>query len=274
MAYRDSYDRRGSGGMGGIEPGVRALLIATGIVFLVQLLFRSASPGLERILGLVPADLFGRWHVWQPLTYVFLHGGVLHLLFNMLALFMFGSELERSWGTREFLRYYFVCGVGAALVHWLVSMSSPVPVIGASGSIFGLLLAFGLLFPDRIILLWGIAPIKAKYFVLGFGLFELFAATSGPQGGVARFAHLGGLVTGFLYLKSETLLWPVKRRLGRVRKGMTARVEAAEAGRRERRQAEVDRILEKIQVDGMGALTDAERKTLAEAAKRGRGDGR
>lgn len=274
MAYRDSDDRRGSWTFGGLEPGVRWLLIATGIVFVVQYLFRNASPGLERILGLVPADVFARWQLWQPLTYIFLHGGVMHLLFNMLALFMFGSALERTWGTREFLRYYLVCGVGAGLVHWLVSMSSPVPVIGASGAVFGLLLAFGLLFPEQIILLWGIAPIKAKYFVLGYGLLELLAATSGPQGGVARFAHLGGLVTGFLYLKSETLLWPVKRRLGRVRRTLAARSESADAERRERRQAEIDRILEKIQSEGMGALTESEKKTLREAARRGRSGGR
>jgi membrane associated rhomboid family serine protease len=274
MAYRDTYDRQGGGGFGGLEPGVRGLLIATGLVFLAQMLFRNASPGLERLLGLVPADVFARGHLWQPITYIFLHGGVLHLLFNMLALFMFGSELERTWGTKEFLRYYLVCGVGAGLVHWLVSMSSPIPVIGASGSVFGLLLAFGLLFPDRIILLWGIAPVKAKYFVLGYGLLELFAATTGPQGGVARFAHLGGLATGFLYLKSETLLWPVKRRFGRFRKGLAARAGAAESERRERRQAEIDRILEKIQAEGMGALTEAEKKTLSDAAKRGRGSER
>lgn len=274
MAYRTPFSRWGAGALGGLEPGVRLLLLATGIVFVAQLLFRSATPGLERILGLVPSEVFLRWQLWQPLTYIFLHGGFLHLFFNMFALFMFGSELERTWGTKEFLRYYLVCGVGAGLVHWLVSMSSSVPVIGASGAVFGLLLAFGMLFPDRTILLWGIAPVKAKYFVIGFGLLELFAATSGPQGGVARFAHLGGLVTGFIYLKSETLLWPLRRRFGSLARGVAGRSAAAEAKRRERQQSEIDRILEKIQAEGMGALTDLEKKVLRDAARRGRGEGR
>lgn len=251
-----------------IPMAVRYLLLANGLVFLAQNILRG--PGLEQVFGLVPRDLFGRWHLWQPLTYMFLHGSLFHLLFNMLAVFMFGAELERAWGTREFLVYYLVTGVGAGLTQWAVSIHSPVPVIGASGAVFGLLLAFGMMFPDRPILLWFVLPIPAKYLVILFGFIELAAVAAGRGGGVARFAHLGGLLVGFLYLKSEKYLWPVKRWIGGVRRQGQARERAAEEERRRADQDRIDQVLDKISREGMGSLTPAERKTLEEAGRRGR----
>ncbi|TPW16014.1 MAG: rhomboid family protein [bacterium] len=245
-------------------------MIACSLLFLLQVLFHGSGPVLERLFGLVPAELFGKWHLWQPLTYQFLHGGLFHLLFNMLALFLFGGEIESRWGTTAFLRYFLVCGAGAGFTQWLVDMNSTIPVIGASGSIFGVLLAFGMLFPDRPILLWFVIPVPARYLVILFGFVELVGAASGPADGVARFAHLGGLLTGFLYLKSETLLWPLRQRLGVMQKSREQERRQGEVRKQKSRQVAVDAILEKIQREGMGALTDGEKRTLREAAERGR----
>ena len=270
MSRRTPWDSPGAGLSDRFPPGVLLLIIACGLVFLVQAFFQGSGPVLEHLFGLVPADLFGRWHVWQLLTYQFLHGGMFHLLFNMLALFMFGADLEQQWGRSAFLRYFLVCGVGAGLTHWLAAMNSTIPVVGASGAIFGVLLAFGMLFPDRQILLWFVIPIPARYLVILFGFIELVSATSGPVDGVARFAHLGGLLTGWLYLKSETWLWPVRRRLGSIRREREASRRADEEKRRDDRQARIDAILDKIQSEGMGALSEAEKKLLRDAAERGR----
>jgi membrane associated rhomboid family serine protease len=180
--------------------------------------------------------------VWQPVTYMFLHGGVFHLLFNMLALWMFGVELERLWGTRFFTTFYFVAGIGAALTTILVSLlpfafaeSLYVTVtVGASGAIYGLLLAYGMTWPNRPIYVYAVFPIPAKIFVLIFGAFSFLSSISGSQSGVAHVTHLGGIVAGYLYLvwrrgnmasqvRSQILRW----RLNRLRR----RFDVHEGGR-------------------------------------------
>lgn len=143
---------------------------------------------------------------WQLVSYAFLHGSVLHLFFNMFALWMFGRELERWWGPGRFAFYYFVCVVGAALIQLLVSTLGArhgqiYPTIGASGGVFGLLLGFGLLFPNRMILLLiPPMPIKAKWLVIGYGAIELFLGVTGTAAGIAHFAHLGGMLFGYLLI--------------------------------------------------------------------------
>jgi membrane associated rhomboid family serine protease len=143
---------------------------------------------------------------------MFLHGNIGHILFNMLALWMFGTELERLWGTRTFLRYYGVVGVAAAVSTILVSSLVPfaartfyTTTIGASGAIYGLLLAYGLLFPNRPIMLYFVFPIPAKYFVMILGAIALLMAVSDSGGGVAHITHLGGLVAGYLFLRGRNL---------------------------------------------------------------------
>ncbi len=154
---------------------------------------------------------------WQPVTYIFLHGGWGHLFGNMFALFIFGPALEAYMGPRKFMIYYLLTGIGAALLNsglhfYELSRISPdsnlyadmvgIPMIGASGSIFGLLVAFGVLFPNvELMLLFFPFPIKAKYFVMLYGFYELYAGTAGVSPGVAHFAHIGGLITGFILLK-------------------------------------------------------------------------
>jgi membrane associated rhomboid family serine protease len=168
-------------------------------------------PAMTLRLGLVPAAVLHELALWQPVTYMFLHdtGGLGHLLINMLALWMFGTELERTWGTRFFVKYYFICGVGAAITTLLLS-TLPISIadtmyysvtVGASGAIYGLLLGYGMYFPNRPIYLYFILPIPAKYFVIIVGAIAFISSLGGPGGGVAHSAHLGGLLVGYLYLK-------------------------------------------------------------------------
>jgi membrane associated rhomboid family serine protease len=195
-------------GPGPITPAVRALIIANVAVFLLTLV--AARPLID-LFGLTPADVWTRLRIWQPVTYLFLHSpsGVMHILFNMLALWMFGVELERRWGTAFFVKYYFVTGVGAAASVLLLSLfpfgwTAPLWVgttIGASGAVYGLLMAWALLFPHREILFMFIFPLQARVFVLIIGAIALLSAIGASGGPVANLAHLGGLIVGWLYLK-------------------------------------------------------------------------
>ena len=144
------------------------------------------------------------WFVWQLFTYMFLHGGVGHLLLNMLSLWMFGLTLEQTWGTRRFLKYYFLCGIGAGICDVAVNEllgHHNTATLGASGGIYGLLMAFGVLFPDSTVLMSFLFPIKAKYMVMIVGAVTLYSALSSGNSGVSNIAHLGGMLFGLLYLK-------------------------------------------------------------------------
>jgi membrane associated rhomboid family serine protease len=197
-----------------LTPVVRTLLLLNGLVFLGELVYPNL---LISWFALWPGGLLTTtpWPVvqshfwpWQIITYSFLHAGLLHLGLNMYALWLFGTRLEYVWGGRMFTVYYFSCVIGAALTQLTVSeiallQGGPAyPVLGASGGVFGLLVAFGLLFPEtELILLLPPIPIKAKWFVIGYGAIELLAGVTGTMEGVAHFAHLGGMVTGYLLLR-------------------------------------------------------------------------
>ncbi len=202
---RDQSHSSFSFGPGPLSPALKALIATNVVLFLAGYLL----PDLIRVFGLRPSDVLeGR--VWQLVTYMFLHGNIGHILFNMLALWMFGTELERMWGTRAFLRYYFVVGIAAAISTTLVSSTLPfaartffTTTIGASGAIYGLLLAYGLSFPNRPILMYFVFPIPAKYFVMILGAIALFMSASDNGGGIAHVTHLGGLVGGYLLLRGR-----------------------------------------------------------------------
>jgi len=198
-------------GPGGISPAVKALILANVVMFVVGWF----SGAVQDWLGMQPAAVVGKGQLWRLVTYMFLHsrGGVGHILFNMLALWMFGVELERMWGSRYFLKFYFFCGVCAALTTVVLSFM-PMAIfdslyqsltIGASGAIFGVLLAYALYFPYRPILVMFVFPVPAKYFVMIMGGVSLLASLSASSGGVAHTTHLGGLAAGYLYLKKPRL---------------------------------------------------------------------
>jgi membrane associated rhomboid family serine protease len=195
-------------GPGPLTPAVKVLLIANVVMFFITL----AMPQIAAWLGLEPRAVVESGRLWQPVTYMFLHADVFHILFNMLALWMFGVELERFWGTRFFARYYAITGVGAGLLTVAVSFLGVLLglgfvarlygslIIGASGAIYGLLLAYALYFPNRQII-YIIFPMPARMFVFLLGAISVLMSVTGG-GGVAHIAHLSGLLVGYVYLKS------------------------------------------------------------------------
>ena len=203
-SYASSY----SFGSGRLSTAIKALIVANVVVFVAQFFF----PIITDVLGLRPARVVGYLWVWGLATYMFLHGSFFHIIFNMLALWMFGTELERTWGTRYFLKFYAVTGIGAGALSVLFAL---LPfgfaqqvlrsnIIGASGAIYGLLLAYALYFPDRPIYMYFVFPIPAKVFVAIIGAIAFLSSLS-DAGGTANATHLGGLLVGYLFLKSARI---------------------------------------------------------------------
>jgi membrane associated rhomboid family serine protease len=298
---------RAGGGMGiggfGITPTVKILLIVNVAVFALQILFPAInnwgvySTGTG-ILGL---------QIWRFITYMFMHGSLAHIGFNMLGLWIFGTQLEALWGRRVFLTYYFVCGLGGAILYSIMDFAGiggGGAMLGASGAIYGLLLAYGLTFPDNVLLIGLIIPIKAKYAVILFGLIELFSTAPGRGGsGVAHFAHLGGMLTGFLFIlmtmpgmvrrlkggfsggggggSGGSDLAGIWRRFQTKRKIRVVRPDhktgpgngdgtSGGSGESETpaEQKQIDLILDKISREGLQSLTDEEQDILRRAGRR------
>lgn len=210
--YSSPYTSSFSFGPGPLSTALKALIGANVGIFVIMVVLPSRVEHVAiEMLGLVSFHVVHLW-LWQLVTYMFLHGSIFHLLFNMLALWMFGTELERIWGSRYFLKFYFVTGIGAGILTVLFSLLPfefarylyVVPVIGASGAIFGLLLAYALYFPDRPIYMYFVFPIRAKIFVLIVGAIALLSSVSAP-GGVANATHLGGLLVAYVYLKGARI---------------------------------------------------------------------
>jgi membrane associated rhomboid family serine protease len=278
----------------GIPPAVKYLLLTNVGCFFLQL---AVDDAIIKWFALTPYFVAHKFAIWQLGSYMFLHGGIGHILMNMLVLWMIGCELERYWGTKEFLRYYFICGIGAGLMQMVISFllsdtNAPmVSVVGASGAIYGLLMAFGVLFPNRVItlLLLFILPIniKVKYLVTIAGLVVLYSSlysVKEPGGDVAHFAHLGGMLVGFIYLKNlkPNLRWGNDGFSGRSQKAGVSRLakwfHQRTAKRRQmqvvrRRQQEVqlrervDIILDKINEVGYENLTEDEKQILKKASQ-------
>jgi membrane associated rhomboid family serine protease len=202
---RSSSLSSSSFGFSPLSTAIKALIGINVLMFVAT----TIAPSLQLQLGLVPMWVVHEKRVWQLLTYMFIHAGLFHILFNMLALWMFGAELERIWGTRFFLKFYFITGVGAACLTVLMSLLPIGPmqqlyasdVIGASGAVYGLLLAYALYFPDRPIYMYFVFPIPARIFVLIMGAIAFFSSLA-ETGGVANATHLGGLLVAYVYLTS------------------------------------------------------------------------
>jgi hypothetical protein len=223
---------------------------------------------------------------------MFMHGGFGHLFFNMLALWMFGMELEYSWGSRKFLLFYMICGVGAGIANLLIAplFGQAAPTVGASGAVFGVLIAFGILYPDRPIYLYFLLPVKAKYFIAAYIGLELFYGVTGTTDGIAHVAHLGGAAIGFLFILVDKGLIPggsliealsgPRSRTGGRRPWIRREEEIHDArftdittgrGRKDDpdvTQEVIDEILDKISRDGYQSLTEEEKRILNEASKK------
>jgi membrane associated rhomboid family serine protease len=264
--------------MGDKTATIKSLLIINITVHLAKFLM---GPGGEELLyrwfGLVPVKALQQVHLWQFVSYMFLHGNLWHLFFNMFALWMFGSEIESLWGRRVFLQYYFFCGLGGGLIYALTALNSPIPLVGASGAVFGILLAYGLMFPERKILLYFIFPIKAKYFVLIFGIFELLAAQQGRMDGIGHYAHLGGMLFGYIYLVGGVGRRLRGRGLGDLRgwwrrRQTKSRIRIVrpdgESSGSSVSQEKIDEILEKISREGLNSLTAEEQDILRRASRK------
>jgi len=195
-----------------LAPVTQALLFANVAVFLAEM---SGAVALGELALWPPGGFESRFEPWQLVTYAFLHGSFAHIFFNMLGLYMFGSEVERLFGSRFYAAYYFGCVVSAALCHLAVTSwmgATPYPTVGASGGVYGLLLAFGVYFPHRrVLLLFPPIPMPARVFVLVFAALELAFGVTGTAAGIAHFAHLGGMLGGWLMIQYRRSGFPFRR---------------------------------------------------------------
>jgi membrane associated rhomboid family serine protease len=302
MAYnnQNNYYRPSLfGGFHFFPPVIKALLLVNGSVFIFQFFFLnlfhiheiSLNNIFERYFALLP--LGAGFLPWQLITYQFMHGGFLHLLFNMLPLWMFGMELENIWGSKKFLIYYLLCGVVAGLANLFLSplFTTVGPTVGASGAIYAVLIAFAMLFPDRMLFIIPFpVPIKAKYFVIVYIALEIISV--GNMDGVAHIAHLGGAAAGFLYIyfdrrrlhagrrnagtfQSTMASAPWSRPTSTAGNSVDAKVYDINESKTfeskditENHQKKIDAILDKISNSGYQSLTEEEKKTLFEASKR------
>jgi len=303
----DPYPHRGShyyrpsffGGFAYFPPVIKWLLLSNTGIWLFMLFFGRFSAGGYPI-SYVIYDLFalnplsGGFKLWQLVTYLFIHGGFLHLFFNMFALWMFGMQLENDWGSRKFLTFYMTTGIGAGLSNLFIAplFAPPVATIGASGAIYGVLIAFGMLYPDQPIYLYFLLPIKAKYFVAFYIMLELFSGVTGTSDGIAHFAHLGGALVGFIYILLDQKGYSLDEYLVRVKAWLESRrkpslrvfhrneeitdakfedVDESRQRRdkeKEKLQQRVDEILDKISKSGYASLTEEEKRILFEASKK------
>jgi membrane associated rhomboid family serine protease len=235
---------------------------------LIQLFDRSGY--LISNLGLIPNDVITGPLVYQVVTYMFLHDphNFLHVLFNMLMLWMFGSEIERFWGTRRFLKFYFMAGILAGIITVIMTPHSPVPHIGASGAVLAVLVAFAVLWPNRTVLLWFLIPIKVKYLMIFIVGIDLIVVLAGASDGIAHWTHLGGALIGFLYTRGTGVGGFLRKRVLRVRSSRRNKKEEKAREEEDRLMDEVDRILDKINEVGLDNLTEKERKILERASSR------
>jgi membrane associated rhomboid family serine protease len=270
MRYQSSF---------ALTPWVRGLLIANFVVFFLQMTVFT-GPWLFDTFAFQPGRVLTRW--WTPVTYMFLHGSFLHLLFNMLVLFFFGRAVEERLGSRTFASYYFVCGLGGAVLSYGLMLTTPsVAVIGASGAVYGVALAFAMFWPDMPILVFPLpVPVKAKWLVMFLVGLSLFSAVFSTGSNVAHLAQLGGFLFGFIFLRAEGTVRARAREA--FRHQPMAHVVPPRRRRREEPETaaptppsrdpplydEVDRVLDKISQTGLASLTPEERRLLDDVSRR------
>jgi len=244
---------------------IKVLISVNFTVFILQSISSSEIIFFSNF-GLVPKLVWSQLKIWQPFTYMFFHGDIWHVLINMFVLWMFGSELERVWGKKNFLRFYFITGVGSGLGTMLFGLQSTIPIVGASGAIYGVLLAYGVMFPNRTVYLYGIIPIKSIWFVIGIGVVAFFSSFNNVTN-ISHLTHLFGMIIGYLYLKRPVhfrSLW-----FSVFKKVLEYRIQNQEE--KISRSVEIERdlnsILDKINREGFKSLTQEEEERLYKNSK-------
>lgn len=229
-------------------------------IFLLQTIARTEGMFFP-LFGLVPKLVWSEFMLWQPFTYLFFHGSIWHVLINMFVLWMFGSELERLWGKEHFLKFYFVTGVGAGLVTMIIGLNSMTPIVGASGAVYGVLLAYGLTYPNRTVYLYGIIPIKSLWFVIGIGVIA-FMSSFDNVSQISHLTHLSGMVIGYLMLKRPVrfndLWFTIRKRTLEYK----IKHEEKKVSQHQAIEREIDGILDKINREGFDSLTNEEHDRL------------
>jgi len=229
-------------------------------IFLLQTVARTEGLFFP-LFGLVPKLVWSEFMIWQPFTYLFFHGGIWHVLINMFVLWMFGSELERIWGKGHFLKFYFVTGVGAGLVTMIFGLNSMTPIVGASGAVYGVLLAYGLTYPNRTVYLYGIIPIKSLWFVIGIGVIA-FMSSFDNVSQISHLTHLSGMMIGYLMLRRPVrfndLWFTIRKRTLEYK----IKHEEKKVTQHQEIEREIDRILDKINREGFDSLTEEEHDRL------------
>ena len=229
-------------------------------IFLLQTIARTEGMFFP-LFGLVPKMVWSEFMLWQPFTYLFFHGSIWHVLINMFVLWMFGSELERLWGKEHFLKFYFVTGVGAGLVTIIFGLNSMTPIVGASGAVYGVLLAYGLTYPNRTVYLYGIIPIKSLWFVIGIGVIA-FMSSFDNVSQISHLTHLSGMVIGYLMLKRPVrfndLWFTIRKRTLEYK----IKHEEKKVSQHQEIEREIDSILDKINREGFDSLTSEEHDRL------------
>lgn len=245
-----------------LPPVTRAMVIASFCGWVLEMAFGGP---LNAYLGLVPLKVIGSGWLWQPFSYMFIHAGFWHFFFNAFMLWFLGAALEPALGSRKYLLFFIFCGAASGLFTALVSPHSAVPVVGASGAIYGLLFAFAALYPDQVVYMYFFFPMSARQFVIFLAGMALVLSFTAPHSGVSNFTHLSGLIAGWLWFRAPGWLERFRGRGVRDEEG-----EAAAARQRERseEEEEVDAILSKISRQGQESLTARERDILDEYARR------
>ncbi len=239
---------------------IKTLVSINFLIFLLQSIAKSESLFFP-LFGLVPKYVWSDLMLWQPATYIFLHGSIWHVLINMFVLWMFGTELERLWGKKHFVKFYFYTGIGSGLVTLLFNYESTTPVVGASGSVYGVLLAYGLTYPNRRVYLYGIIPIKSLWFVIGIG-FIAFASSFNNVSQVSHITHLAGMAIAYILIKKPINLNEIVFRLRK--RFLEYQVNQKEKRITKEFQVEknINRILDKINKEGFDKLSDQEQEDL------------
>jgi membrane associated rhomboid family serine protease len=242
-------------------------IILFNVIVHVAKYFASSPMAVVGLFGLSPSLVVSKFYVWQPLTYMALHADVWHIFFNMLMTWFLGMTLETIWGARRFLIYYVVCGLGGAAFSFVFTFHGP-PVIGASAAVFGLYLAYAMLFPNNYVYLYFLFPIRAKYLVTFIAVIQLLHGIAGSAG-IAYFAHLGGMAAGLLFFRRElraTRVWT------RLRRWRDHRAEHGRRAWREQEQAKIDSILDKIKSKGFDNLSATEKRILENYSRKHKDD--